>query len=61
MIISYLHHFHWISLHLICRKEQLTGFFITGTMVDNELTQLTFICLKLTIEALEKCVKYVQS
>ena len=30
---------------IICRKNQLTGFYMTGTMAANELSQIAFTCL----------------
>ena len=45
---------------LICKGNQLTGFYMMGTLGINELSQPTFTCSKSTIETLEKGQKYVQ-
>ena len=53
----------------ILNKNQLTGFQLSEQLTSNGLRansaklppQLAFTCLKLTIEALEQGVKYVQS
>ena len=45
---------------LICKGNQLTGFYMMATLGINELSQPTFTCSKSTIETLEKRQKYVQ-
>ena len=58
--------FHHIETRkLIYRTNQLTGFYMMGTMVfygsARLFSQLMFTCSKSTIATLEKGVKYVQS
>ena len=60
---------HVETSQLICSANQLTGFYMIGTLVVKGLklvlmfcsTQLTFTCSKSAMKTIEKGLKYMQS